>query len=177
MSRFFVIGSIGEVLAVNERDISIGVARGYLRMERFGEAIDELEMLQSQFGICDDSFELMIFAFVQLGELEAQNEYSRRVLFETNFSHGGAWANLIYNYGTTGNLRVAHICINRALAECAGSADVNYEAARVYCLEGNLARAANFMMKAIGFDLDKRAWLSRDPDFESLRLFFKRGMK
>ncbi|MDQ8188156.1 hypothetical protein [Pelagicoccus sp. SDUM812002] len=161
---------------MDERESLLGVVKGYLRMKRYQDAIDELETLQTNLGICDDSFDLMIYAFIKIGDVKRQMDYSRAVLFETDLKHSGAWVNLIFNYGSAGNLRAARICVARALIECPGDANVNYEAARLYCSQGDLPRAAKFMMYAIGYDLDKRVWLAQDPDFERLRLYFKRGM-
>ncbi len=157
------------------RDIYLGCARGYISLGRFDEAIAEIDEMERRLGFGNEGLALMVLCYSELGDLDRQVRYLSRVLIEFDWKYADAWAALVFCYGRIGRFDVARKCIERGLDAGPENANVLFEASRLFVKMGDLSTAAHYMMRSVGADLDKRIWLSKDPDFEELRIFIKRG--
>lgn len=153
----------------------LAVAKGFIKLERFRDAVEELSRLEPDLGYCDVGFAFMVLSLDRLGAFQLKMNFCRRILVESNFQHSGAWSTLIYHYGSAGRDRVARDLIERAERELPTNADIQYEAARFHTRDGDLRKAWEYLQRSISWDLGKRKWLGIDPDFEALRLYLKRG--
>lgn len=150
---------------MNAKDAHIACAKGYLRLKRPDDALQELWEIEDRGDDCEQSRQMIVGILLEKEAWVDLERYARRVISKTRGESPTGWIGLIYSYVGRNALDSALAKANMAVNSCPSCSALWFEMARIYVLMGNFREADETLAIACHLNSHSMALAQAEIDF------------